>query len=155
MMDLFRSWLLGIIVTALILSLVNSLIPSEKNRVSIRMIGGLVLLASVLMPLGRLDPVWKESYDGYTLEIQRQIDEYRGESLDRMEEIIARQAAAYIADKGNEMGVKCHPSVTTRLENGVPIPDTVTMDVPQDNELAECIAADLAIPKERQFWQER
>ena len=39
--------------------------------------------------------------------------------------------------------------------DGIPFPDAVTMDVPLQQELADCITRELGIPMERQFWQER
>lgn len=155
MMELFRGWLLGIVATALILAVIYTVIPAGKFRAAARFTGGLVLLLAVLGPLGQLNPGWNTAYDDYAGQIQRRIDDYREENLNRTRDIIAGQIAAYISDKGNEMGIDCHPTVTTRLEDGVPLPDTVTMDIPLDEELAACIAADLGIPRERQIWQER
>jgi hypothetical protein len=87
--------------------------------------------------------------------IQTQIDTYREENIRRTGDIIAGQVAAYISDMGREAGLTCHPVVTTRLEDGVPFPDTVTMDIPRNEDLAARIAAELGIPRERQIWQER
>ncbi|MBQ1675059.1 MAG: stage III sporulation protein AF [Oscillospiraceae bacterium] len=154
-MELFRGWLLGIVATALILAVIYTLVPSGKFRTTARFTGGLVLLLAVLGPLGRLNPGWDMTFSDYADQIQRQIDGYRTENLDKTRNIIAGQIAAYISDKGKEMGIDCHPTVTTRLEDGVPLPDTVTMDIPLNESLAACITADLGIPRERQIWQER
>ena len=155
MMELFRTWLLGIIGSVLTLGVIYALIPAGKLRSAARFTGGLILLLAVIGPLARFDPGWDFAYDEYAGEIQRQIDIYQEENLNQTRSIIAEQTGAYISDKGNEMGVTCHPVVTTRLDDGVPYPDSVTMDIPLHRELADCIARDLGIPLERQYWQER
>ncbi len=155
MMELFRGWLLGIIATALLMAVIYHLIPAGKLRAAARFSGGLVLLLAVLGPLAQLDPGWDLAYDDYALAIQRQIDDYQQENLNRTRRIIAERTAAYISGKGDEMGITCHPTVTTYMNDGIPYPDTVTMDIPLQKELADCIARELGIPPERQFWQER
>ncbi len=153
MIELFRTWLLGIVASALILAVIDSLVPSGKLRTAVKLVGGLVLLMAVLGPLGRVDLDWDTSYADCAGLIQAQIDDYLAENRNRTAEIIVERVEAYISDKGNERGLVCHPSVTTRLEDGVPFPDTVVMDIPLDDGLASCIAADLGIPRERQIWQ--
>ena len=155
MIDLFRNWLLGIVAAALILSVVYGLVPSGKFRTAVRFAGGLTLLLAVLGPLSQVDLGWELSGGEYARQIQTQIDTYREENIRRTGDIIAGQVAAYISDMGREAGLTCHPVVTTRLEDGVPFPDTVTMDIPRNEELAARIAAELGIPRERQIWQER
>lgn len=155
MMEIFRTWLLGIIASALFLAVVYHLVPAGKLRSAVRFSGGLVLLLALLGPLGHLNPDWNMTYSDYTQEIQRQIDAYQQDNLSRTRSIIAERTAAYISSKGNEMGITCHPVVTTYLVDGVPYPDTVTMDIPLQQELAGCIVRELGIPMECQFWQER
>ena len=155
MIELFRSWLLGIIATSLILAVIYSIAPPGKLRPATRLIGGLVLLMAVLGPLGRIDVDWDTSYSDYVNLIQDQIDSYRTENENRYAELISERVETYIADKGNEGGLVCHPSVTTRMEQGVPFPDSVVMDIPLDEDLAASIADDLGIPRERQIWRER
>jgi hypothetical protein len=154
-MELFRSWLLGIIASALLLTIVYHLIPAGKVRTVAHLSGGLILLLAFLGPFGQLDPGWDLDYNDCAREIQRMIDGYQQENLDRTRAIIAERTAAYISDKGNELGIICHPVVSTYLDDGIPFPDAVTMDVPLQQELADCITRELGIPMERQFWQER
>lgn len=155
MIELFRTWLLGIVATALILTVIYRLAPAGKLRPAARFVGGLVLLMAVLGPLARVDLDWDTSFSACAGSIQEQIDDYRAANEQRTAALIAGEVEAYISDKGNEKGLVCHPAVTTRLEQGVPFPDTVVMDIPLDEDLSACIAADLGIPRERQIWQER
>ena len=155
MIGLIRQWLLGIVSAALVLAVIYMLVPRGKFRLAARFTGGLVLLLAVLNPLARADLGWELSYGDSARQIQGQIDAYREENLIKTQDIIIEQTAAYISDKGREMGLDCHPEVTARLEEGIPFPDTVTMDIPVNEELAALIAADLGIARERQIWQER
>ena len=155
MIGLFRSWLLGIVASALILSVIYSLVPSGRLRPAAKLVGGLALLMAVLGPLGMVELEWDSSYADCAWLVQEQIDAYRDAYQNRASEIIAGRVEAYISDKGNERGLVCHPTVTIRLEDGVPFPYSVVMDIPMDDGLASCIASDLGIPRERQIWRER
>jgi len=155
MIELFRGWLLGIVATALILAVIYGLVPAGKFRSIARFSGGLVLLLAVMGPLTHLDQSWSLSYSEAASRVQWQIDEYREDHLNATREIIIGQTAAYISDIGKELGVECHPVVGIRLEDGIPLPDSVTMDIPLNDELAARIAAELGIGRDRQTWQER
>ena len=155
MMELFRQWLLGIISTALILGVIYMVVPRGTFRAAVRFTGGIILLLSVLTPLARTLPGWELDFDESARQIQDRINAYQEENSTRMQELIIAQTAAYISDKGRELGLDCHPKVTVRLDGGVPLPDGVTMDIPLNSELSALIAADLGIGRERQIWQER
>lgn len=155
MMEAVRQWLTGIIATALALMLIRPLIPEGSLRRIAQLAGSLVLILAVLQPLKGLHLSLDHTYDDYADRIQTEIDRLQEENERTMESIIAQRAAAYISDKGCELGITCHPSVMTRWENGAPYPAYVTMDVPFQPELAACIARDLDIPQDCQIWQER
>ena len=155
MMDLLRIWLTGVIAVALLLSVIYALLPAGKLRSVVRFTGGLVLLLAVLRPLVGMDTEWEMGYEDCAREIQEQIGAYQEENLKQARDIIAEQVAAYISDKGQQLGISCHPRVMTQLRDGVPYPDNVTMDIPLQQELADYIADTLGIPAERQIWQER
>ena len=155
MMEWLRSWLFGMIASALILTILYALAGSGKLRSVIRFTGGVVLLLVMLRPLGRLEFGWELSYETYSREIEKQIELYQEQNLKRTEAIIEEQVAAYISDKGLALGIVCDPIVETRLRDGVPYPERVILDVPWDAALSDCIAADLGIAPACQIWQER
>ena len=154
-MEFFRQWLVWIIGAALILTVFYAIIPEGKLRSIGKLAGSLILLLVLLRPLVQWRPAWDFSYEAYAGQIQRQISELQEENEKKMESIIADQVAAYISDKGAQLGVHCCPAVSTKLRDGIPYPDTVTMDVPFQQELADYISRELGIPVERQVWQER
>lgn len=154
-MEFFRQWLIGIISTALILTVFYAIIPEGKLRSIGKLAGSLILLLVLLRPLVQWRPAWDLSYEVYAGQIQRQINDLQEENQKKMETIIAEQIAAYISDKGAQLGIRCRPTVSTRLRDGIPYPDAVTMDVPYQQELADYISHELGIPAERQVWQER
>ena len=74
-----------------------------------------------------------------------------------MADIIAEETAAYIEEKAAAMGVKCRALVICRqAEEGFPLPASVTvlggLTEAQRRMLSGVIAADLAIPAERQYF---
>ena len=146
---------IAVVSAAMVLSVIYMAVPRGKFRAVARFTGAMVLLLAVLRPLAQIDLDWDLSYSDSASQIQSQIDVYREESLEKTENIIIAQTTAYISDKGRALGLDCHPVVTTRLEDGIPFPDTVTMDIPLNEELAALISADLGIERERQIWQER
>lgn len=155
MIEMVQQWLSGIIAAALILSVLYAMLPAGKLRKVGKLAGSLILLLVVLRPLSRIQNVWDTSYETYDHQIQQQIEALKQKNENEMESIIAQRAAAYISDKGEQFGVHCHPTVTTRWEDGVPYPDAVTMDISFRQELSDVIAADLEIPESRQIWQGR
>ena len=155
MIEAIRNWVFSVIAVALILTVIYALAGSGKLRSIVAFTGGTVLLLVMMRPLARLDIGWDLSYEQYSREIEKQIETYREENVRRTEKIIVERLAAYISDKGLSLGIDCHPTVETRLTDGVPYPDRVTLDVPWDAALSDYIDKELGIPPESQTWQER
>ena len=155
MIDAIRSWVFLIVAAALMLTVIYAIAGGGKLRSIATFTGGTVLLLVMLRPLTRLHIGWDLSYEEYSREIERQIEIYQEENLKRTETIIAERLAAYISDKGQALGIICHPTVETCLRDGVPYPDRVTLDVPWDADLSDYIERELGIAPECQTWQER
>ncbi|MBO4854616.1 MAG: hypothetical protein J5482_05725 [Oscillospiraceae bacterium] len=155
MIESIRNWIFCVVAAALILTVIYALAGGGKLRSIVAFTGGTVLLLVILRPLTRLDIGWDLSYERYSREIEKQIEMYQEENLKRTETIIAERLAAYISDKGLTLGVVCHPAVETRLRDGVPYPDRVTLDVPWDAALSDYIETELGIAPQCQIWQER
>ena len=68
--------------------------------------------------------------------------------------LIADKTAAYIASKGDALGLDCTPQVETQPREGVPYPSAVTLDIPEDAALAAWISEELAIDRAHQYWRE-
>ena len=95
---------------------------------------------------------------GYEVEVQGYSTALEEENQNLMKELIAEEAGADIVDKAAEAGFSCTAAVEVRTgEDGVPIPWSAeirgTYTEGQRRTLSGQIAADLAIPEERQSYQ--
>ena len=122
------------------------------------------LLSALLLALTALSPLLKLDYDA----IAKQIAEIRldtetvrtGVEVQNRElqaRIISEQAAAYIWDKADEMGVALEVEVETRDLGSGPYPWRATLTGACGGEkrtaLTRYIEENLAIPGARQVWQ--
>lgn len=149
------SWLLGIIAAAMVLSILYGLLPKGTIRSISRVTGGLILMLVILRPLAGGD--WTHlmtRYADYQESIDDRIENYRRQNEKETERIIREKTAAYISDKAVQMGLTCHAQVETRLQQGVPYPAAVSLDIPKNAELSDMIAEELGIPAEKQRWRE-
>lgn len=159
MMDLIRSWLVGITCAAMIVALCESLSPTGAVRKVGRLTGGLVLLLAIIQPVMKLDTrdlagllaQYRAEAAGYSTQLETE-----NERL--MKTIIEEQTGAYILDKAAALGADCQVSVSaqTREEGAYPVPETVTvignLSEIQRTALSRSIETDLAIPAERQTY---
>lgn len=125
MIELVRSWLLGVTGVAIFTAMAESLMPEGAVKEVGKMTGGLVLLVAALTPILSLDleemlPVsqWEEVTITQTLEEERK---------NQWEAIIVEDLAAYIVDKAAAEGILCTAQVTCRPEGEIYLPETVTI----------------------------
>lgn len=93
-------------------------------------------------------------YEDYEREIEELTEAYRQADQEKLAELIADKTAAYIASKGDALGLDCTPQVETQPREGVPYPSAVTLDIPEDAALAAWISEELAIDRAHQYWRE-
>ena len=154
-MTLFRTWLFGIVAASMALALLYALVPKGALLTVAKCTGGLIMLLVVIRPLLALDlDGLRVGYEEWERTIQQQTDDYTAENQREMETIIQQETAAYISEKAAELGLTCCPEVTCRLQDGVPFPTEVTMDIPKNATLSRIIAADLDIDEAHQRWRE-
>ncbi len=156
MLEQIRHWLFALLAVVMALSIFYALVPKGTIRIVMRFTGGFVLILALLQPLSALDLAnWRVEYDVLSDSINEQIGDYQQDQSEQMQSIIQQQTAAYIQDKGKELGLTCQPIVDTEEKDGVPYPIAVTMDIPKNEALSEIIAKDLGIPENAQHWLER
>lgn len=159
MAELVRDWLMGVTCAAMAVALAESLMPQGTVKKIGRLTGGLLLLLAMLQPLLRWQGIdLGELMAGYEVEVQGYSTALEEENQNLMKELIAEEAGAYIVDKAAEAGFSCTAAVEVRTgEGGVPIPWSAeirgTYTEGQRRALSGQIAADLAIPEERQSYQ--
>lgn len=161
MIELIRSWLIGITCAAMVVALAESLTPSGAARKVGRLTGGVVLFLAVLQPMVKLDgndlsallSEYRAKAGGYSSQLET-------ENGKLMKDIIEEQTGAYILDKAAALGVEsCKVSVRAAHQEGeYPFPESVTvtgrLTEDQRSALSRQMEADLAIPADRQTWED-
>lgn len=159
MMELIRTWLLGVSCTAMVLAIGETLTPEGGLRRIFRLAGGLVLVLAAVNPVLKLDEA----------DVSRILTEYRvtaedyGEALVEQNNllyktIIEENTAAYILDKAEELGISCRVEVTFVYdEQGNPYPGEVVLlgswTDRQRDALSSVLECELGIPAQRQYFE--
>lgn len=156
MMALLREWLFSLVTVTVLLSLVQLLIPEGSLRRIAGFIGGLLLLVTLLQPLLRVDADQLDwDLRGYAQAVEQRKAELEQERQEQLAGLIAERTQAYILDKAASLGLSPQVWVQTQQgAEGIPIPFSVQLDIPQSPALAAYMERELGIPKERQVWSE-
>ena len=143
----------GVLAAAMALSLLYALLPKGAVRGAARATGGLILLLVVLGPLAGLDlSDLTLRYQDLSRDMERQAEAYRQEGQAQLELGIQQRTAAYISEKAAQLGLSCRPRVETAWRDGVPYPSGVTLDIAENQALAEVLTDELGIPPSQQHW---
>lgn len=160
MTELVRSWLLGITCAAMVLALAESLAPEGSVKRVCRLAGGLILMLAAISPVLKLEEAdLKEITERYQTGVQEYREKLEEENDFLYESIIEENAAAYILDKAEELGISCQVSVTVAwTQEGVPqihsARITGAMTQQQRSELSRILEQDLGIPVSLQYYKE-
>ena len=153
--ETLRTWLLGIIAAGMIVGILYALLPRGRMKAVAHTVGGMALLLVIVRPLLGLDLAELAlRYEDYRQQIQALTEEYRRSGDAEFAALIADKTAAYIASKGDALGLDCTPQVETQPREGVPYPSAVTLDIPEDAALAAWISEELDIDQAHQYWRE-
>lgn len=149
-----KTWLLGITAAALAVALAQALTPAGTVKKIGKLIGGLVLLLAAVRPLAELDRDALTAARAASGQAQTETAQ-AGEEV--LKTLIEQKTAAYIANKGAELGCQITAAVTVQdEEHGWPMPWSVEVTgcwtAEQQSALCDAICADLNIPKERQTF---
>ena len=111
------------------------------------------LLLVVLGPLAGLElSDLALRYEDLSRDMERQAEAYRQEGQAQLELGIQQRTAAYISEKAAQLGLSCRPRVETAWRDGVPYPSGVTLDIAENQALAEVLTDELGIPPSQQHW---
>ncbi len=160
MSQVIGRYFLSIAAAAMLLSLLQSIIPKGPVRQTAGFVGGLLVVLAVLSPVVNLD------FDGisHTIsEIQIQRDLMETDVLTRNKEltsdIIKQRCESYIWDKARELGIDLQVTVSLGERDGYPYPVSVilTGKVTQEQRkrLSEEISQAMGIPGQQQEWNIR
>ncbi len=152
-MEWVRQWLLGAVACAMLVSVACHLCPDGATRQIARFVGGLLILCALLRPLAAWEPD-AEAWDApdYRAAVARAELELSRTAQSTLSDGIARELEAYIEDKAEGFGTAVRAKVTTD-SRGVPV--GAVLRGAYCEPLAEWIAAQIGIAKEKQVWIER
>ena len=142
--ETLRTWLLGVIAAGMIVGILYALLPRGRMKAVAHTVGGMALLLVIVRPLLGLD----------LTELALRYEEYRRSGDAEFAALIADKTAAYIASKGDDLGITCTPRVEMEDRDGVPWPSAVTLDIPKDEALSAWLSTELAIDDAHQYWRE-
>ena len=152
-MTFLRSWLLGVVACAVLVSLAGQLTDGGTMKKIVRFAGGMLLMLTMLRPLLRLDlavlDVDLASYREAVSQLELELTQRQEDALSAR---IAAETGAYIEDKAASLGASIRAVVTTEERGGVPLPVSVTLYGEENAALADCIERELGIAKEDQLW---
>lgn len=152
-----RGYLLSITAAALLLALVQALLPQGAVRRTAAMVGGLLILLTVLSPLAKLD---YDSLAKSIAQLQMETETMRTGievgSRDLMAGIIKQRCETYILDKAEQMGLELRVEITVSSGADYPYPTAVTLQGTaaerQKQMLTAYIVENLGIPAAQQEW---
>lgn len=151
-----REWLTAVVAVAMLLSVVQTVVPEGSLRKISSFVGGLILLVTLLQPvlgtdLSRLDLRFSD-YEEAVAARQGELEQAGNEEL---ASIIEERTAAYILDKADALGLPVTVQVWTAPgDGGVPVPDRAELTGPRSEALAAYMEGELGIPRERQVWHD-
>lgn len=148
------SYVLSVIAAALISGIVLSFLPEGPARQILRLLCGVFLAATALMPLSRiscpdLSGMVSDYYSDGLKEAQAGAQMARKETHER----IKAETEAYIRNKAGQLGADIRPEVQLG-EDGQPVGVQIdgTADKSQKQVLENWIKQTLGITKEKQIW---
>ena len=150
-MEILRTWIIGVTVAAMVLAAAQALMPEGAVKRVGRLTGGLVLVLALMQPLFALRC---EDISELTFELPAVT-----EAEAPMKPVIEQELAAYIVEKGEELGADLTATVTcVPDEHGVPIPReavvTGALTPAQREDLSAVLERDLGIPARDQTFRE-
>ena len=156
MIDAFRTWILGVVLTAFASGVARQLVSGAREQTAIRFVSGLLMVLALLRPLASISLEEKSIAVGNFYEAGRQqVNEYTEICEMTLSGIIEEKTASYIWDKATELGLECSVVVDTAVtEGGIPLPDTVYLTGAYSDALAAWLEEVVGIPAEKQIWQE-
>ena len=152
MMEQLRTWLLGVVFAAFATGLANELAPKGRQKALVRMVGGVLMVLSLLRPLGTIE--WSE-ISIPTGSFSQQAEIYRAQQENALSSIIAERLETYIWDKATELEIVCAVRVEVFCdENGIPAVQSVEISAAHDTLLSAWLEEVVGIPAEKQIWLE-
>ena len=155
-MDPLKQYLVGVIATALICSLVQTFPQKGAARDLSKVFCGLVLSVVILAPLKHLSFAAPTDFIiSFSPEIHTHAQKGEDMAKQTLRDIIKSETESYILDKAAEIGATIRVTVSVS-DSEMPIPTEAILSGSTTSEirnlLQEILVSDLGITKENQTW---
>lgn len=155
-MDPFREYLLRILTTAMICSVVQIYPPKGTCAELSRLICGIALSVTVIGPLCRLDLSRQiEPLLSFSVEAEDIVADGEAMAQSALSERIRTETEAYIQNKAGQLGARILAEVTVS-QDPLPVPVAAAVSGActshEQDRIREIISSDLGIPKENITW---
>ena len=156
MMEHMRTWLFSVVLMAFSAGLVQEIVPKGRERVLVRLVGGVLIALAVLKPLCAVNcGDFQITAGEFADKIMTETENFRVQRTEQLSLIIAKRTEAYIGDKATELGLDCTVRVYVSAGGrSVPVPETVELGIKFDPVLSIWIEEVIGIPAEKQIWLE-
>ena len=160
MTELLHSWVSGLTAASCLAAFSKELTPKGPVRKVTRFVCGVMLALVLVEPLAAVD---EESFSLSLAEYRKTVREITADAGEREKDLlrlyIEEQTAAYIVDEAQGMGI---PELSAEVkakwgdESWLPWEVHIRTEAAEEQraKLSRRISAELAIPPERQFWNE-
>ena len=161
MLDLLRTWMIGVTSAALIAAILSALTPEGTVKKVSKLAAGMLMTVAVLRPIQEIS---LEDISSYKMQYEAELNDYEN-SVGTADEkfmniIIADRTASYIIKRAGEMGIECSVAVTTHKDGDGLYPYPYSAEVTCNNEvdaekkrqLQTLIETECAISLQRQVW---
>lgn len=140
MMELVRSWLLGVTGVAIFAAMAEGLMPEGPVKRVGKLTGGLVLMVAALTPILSLDLTEFLPYEQWSSELEIATESLDEGRKNQWEVLIVEELETYIVDKAAERDILCTVTVTCRPEGEIYLPDTITItgDLTEEEQTKLC-----------------
>lgn len=152
-----KSYLLSIVATGLLLSVVLSMVPKGTIRKIAGMVGGVLMVLAILSPLVAIDhDRISQAVSKYLVEAETIQSGIEIESRELLSQVITEKCESYILDKACNMGIQVQVEIFLDDTAQYPYPDYVVIRgswTPSEKSyLCKSISEELGIPEEQQEW---
>ena len=155
MVELIRTWILGLVGAAVFCALATELTPPGMVKRVLHTLCGIVMALTLVSPLLRFD------FSAYSLNLAKyrenaaalhQSAQEISDELSRR--LIEDECRAYILDKAQELGLDVEAvSVRVRWSSeGFWYPVEAAVSAPYNGDLSRCMESELGIPESSQNW---
>ncbi len=152
-----KSYILSIVIAAMICAATNILLPPKSSAGQIvKLLSGILLLLTVISPLTNISFQYISDYlQGISTSADCFVEEGQATAQEEINKIIKGKTEAYILDKAKQMGLQIAVEVALDEDNhSIPSVVKVTGSLsPYSKEiLSGYIENTLGIAKEKQIW---